>query len=86
VEPRDLGRVCVGQSATLTTEAFPNLSLNAKVGGLGPALRPRTTITAGLQPGVTEIEPVILGFEDGGAKLPIGITVTAHFAPCPSRS
>jgi HlyD family secretion protein len=87
VDPRDLARVCSQQSATVTAEAFPNLAMRAKVEAISPVLGPRTLAA----PGAAElrgkdIEPIILSLERGGPILPIGLPVTAHFGPCPSKS
>src|SRR5215467_11934683 len=44
VDPRDVARVCAGQPATVTAEAFPNLSIRAQVEAIGPMLTARTSV------------------------------------------
>lgn len=84
IDPRDLSRVCIDQSATVTTEAFPNVSLRAKVEAMSPALSPRTT--PGVESRSKEIGAIVLSFEGRVPRVPIGLPVTAHLDPCPSKS
>ena len=86
VEARDLARVCTEQPATVTAEAFPNVTLRAKVQEISPVLSPRTIGAAGAEARGKEVAPVILSLEPGQAKLPIGLPVMVHFGPCPSKS
>jgi multidrug resistance efflux pump len=85
VDPRDLARVCIQQPATVTAEAFPNLSIGAKVEAISPVLSPRTLAPTGAEVRGRDIESVLLKLDRGGPTIPIGLPVTAHFASCPSK-
>jgi multidrug resistance efflux pump len=82
VDPRDVARVCARQSATVTAEAFPNLSMRTQVEAISPVLSPRTLATPGAERG-KDVDAIILSLERNGPALPIGLPVTAHFGPCP---
>jgi len=83
VDPRDGGRVCTGQPATVTAEAFPSLSMRAQVQAISPVLSPRSLTTSGTEARGKDVEPIILSLERGGPALPIGLPVTVRFGTCP---
>ena len=41
IERRDMARLCLDQSATVTSDAIPSLAMSAKVTAISPALGPR---------------------------------------------
>ena len=82
VDPRDLARVCVGQSVTVKAEAFPNVTIGAKVEAISPVLTPRTFGSPWVEARGKDIEPVLLRLDRGGPDIPIGLPVTAYFAAC----
>jgi len=84
VDPRDVARVCAGQPATVTAEAFPNLSMRAKVEAISPVLTVRSLATAGAEARAKDVESIILSLEGGGPALPIGLPVAARFGSCPA--
>ena len=86
IDLRDLARVCSEQPATVTAEPFPSLSVRAKVQAMSPAMSPRTLAAPGAEARGREVEPIILTLEGGPPRVPIGLPVTAHFGPCPSKS
>src|SRR6516164_7920387 len=49
VDVRDLARVCNEQSATVTAEPFPSVSMRAKVQAVSPAVSPRTLAAPGAE-------------------------------------
>jgi multidrug resistance efflux pump len=86
IDPRDLARVCTDQSAAVSAEAIPNLSLRAKVEALSPMLSPRTLGAPAIESRSKEVEALVLTFEQREPRLPIGLPVTVRFDPCPSKS
>jgi HlyD family secretion protein len=84
VDPRDVARLCAGQPATVTAEAFPNLSIRAQVEAISPVLTARSLVTPAAEVRAKDVEPVILSLEGGGPALPIGLPVTARFGTCPT--
>jgi HlyD family secretion protein len=85
IDLRDMARVCLDQSTTVTAEAIPNVTMHAKVTAISPALRPRSIAATGSDRG-GEVQSVVLNLENSGRTLPIGMPVTVRFDPCPSRS
>jgi hypothetical protein len=51
---------------------------------MSPALSPRTT--PGAESRSKEIEAIVLSFEGGVPRVPVGLPVTAHLDPCRSKS
>jgi multidrug resistance efflux pump len=84
VDPRDVARTCAGQPATVTAEAFPNLSIRAQVEAIGPMLTARSLSTPAAEARAKDVEPIILSLERGVPALPIGLPVTARFGTCPA--
>jgi len=83
VDPRDLARVCAGQPATVTAEAFPNISMRATVEAISPVLTVRPLATAGAEARGKDVASIILSLEGGGPTLTIGLPVMARFGTCP---
>ncbi len=86
VELDNLGRVCASQSATVSSQAFPNASIHAQVVSISPAVNPRSTTTATQDARDKDTVAVFLNVERGGPALPIGSAVTVRFDVCPSKT
>ncbi|HEY7243269.1 MAG TPA: HlyD family efflux transporter periplasmic adaptor subunit [Xanthobacteraceae bacterium] len=85
IDLRDMARICLDQSATVTAEATPDAAMHAKVTAISPALRPRSIAATGPDHG-EEVQTVVLSLENNADALPIGMPVTVRFDPCQSRS
>jgi multidrug resistance efflux pump len=85
IEPRDMARLCLDQSATVTPDALPNIAMHAKVKAISPVLIPRSLAATAVDR-AREVQPVVLSLENGDRTVPIGMPVTVRFEPCPSRS
>jgi multidrug resistance efflux pump len=86
IELRDLGRVCAAQSATVASDALPNLSIPAKVASISPEVSNRTIATPGADTRGKDVIAVVLDLDHGAPALPIGLPVTVHFGPCTSKT
>jgi multidrug resistance efflux pump len=86
IDPRDLGRVCVAQTATVSAEPFPNQAIRAQVASLGPAVTMRTLTAPGPDArGGGDVVTAILDLDRASPVLPIGLPVSVRFAACPAR-
>jgi HlyD family secretion protein len=86
VDSRDVQRVCAAQPATVTVDAFTSPAVHAQVESISPVLSARTLFTAGKESRSSDVAQVILSFEGSRPNLPIGLSVTVQFGPCPSKS
>jgi multidrug resistance efflux pump len=86
VEPRDLAHVCTLQNATVSADAFPNAAIHAQVASISPVVRTASSPGTGADVAAKDFVPVVLQLAHGGPALPIGLPVTVHFEPCPSKT
>lgn len=84
IEGRDAAHVCVGQATTVTSDVDPGAPLHAQVVSIAPQVAVRTLPAAAGQSG--NIVPVTLAFAQDTPTLPLGMTVTVHFAACPPKT
>ena len=62
-------------------------AMRPNMGGFAAACALSAALAApGAEARGREVEPVILTLEGGPPRMPIGLPVTAHFGPCPSKS
>jgi HlyD family secretion protein len=84
----DLPHVCLQQHATVAAEAFPNAAIQAHVVTISPEVS-RTTAAAGAASAHSDSSDavaVVLTVDGGAPALPIGLPVSVHFEPCPTKS
>jgi HlyD family secretion protein len=86
IDLRDLAHVCPSQSASVATDAFPNLDIHADVASISPTVAPRPTSAAAIQDHDGQVVAVLLEIDHNAPSLPIGSIVTVRFDPCPSKS
>lgn len=86
IDFRDLTRVCPSQSASVTSDAFPNLDIHAAVASISPTVVPQLASTAAAEAHEGRIVPVLLELDHNAPPLPIGSSVTVRFDPCPSKT
>ena len=84
--PQAGSRLRLPQSATVSSQAFPNASIHAQVVSISPAVNPRSTTTATQDARDKDTVAVFLNVERGGPALPIGSAVTVRFDVCPSKT
>lgn len=83
VELRDLGRVCLAQSATVSAEALAKTTIRAQVASISPVVSNQGTAAAGADARGKDFVAVVLNLERGSPALPIGLPVTVRFDQCP---
>jgi len=83
VDERDLGKVCVGQHATLAADAFPGVQVAATSEQLAAELTQRTLRADGAEREGGSVRAVSLALDDAAPGWPIGLRVTVKFAACP---
>ncbi len=83
----DLPHVCVAQHAAIVAAAFPNAAMSAQVAGISPQVS-RTTTAADATSAHPDSDSVavVLTMNGNAPALPIGLPVSVHFAPCPTKS
>jgi hypothetical protein len=86
IDPRNLQRVCLAQTASVTVDAFPSTVIHAQVELINPVVSDRTLFTAGNEGRSPDAARVILSLENGGTNLPVGLPVTVLFDPCPKAA
>jgi multidrug resistance efflux pump len=86
IDVRDLMHVCLSQSASVATDAFPDLDIHAAVASVSPTVAARPTSAAAAQTHDSQVVPVLLELDRTAPSLPIGSIVTVRFDPCPSKS
>lgn len=82
----DLSHVCPAQRATVAAAAFPHTAMQAQVAAISHEIsRPAAAATA---PGLDakDTVAVVLTLNGDAPELPIGLPVTVHFEPCPTKS
>lgn len=82
----DLPHVCVQQHATIAAEAFPNAAMQAQVVTISPEVSRTTAAGASAHPDSGDAVAVVLTMDRGAPALPIGLPVSVHFQPCPTKS
>jgi len=85
IPSRDFRRVCVGQRATVHGDGIASAGMATRVETVNPVIGARSIFPAGNEDRTPDVARVILRFDDGGAKLPVGLPVTVHFDACPSN-
>jgi HlyD family secretion protein len=84
----DLPHVCLQQHATIAAEAFPNAAIQAQVSTISPKVDQATAAAgaAPAHPDANDAVAVVLTMDRGAPALPIGLPVSVHFEPCPTKS
>jgi multidrug resistance efflux pump len=83
----DLPHVCLQQHATIAAEAFPNAAMTAQVATIGAEVDRSATVGATSDhPDSSGAVAVVLTMDRGAPALPIGLLVSVHFEPCPTKS
>jgi multidrug resistance efflux pump len=86
IDPRNLQRVCLAQPASVTADAFSSIVIHAQVELINPVISNRTLFMAGNETRSPDVARIILGLENGGTNLPVGLPVTVLFDPCPKAA
>jgi multidrug resistance efflux pump len=84
IDLRDLPRVCLSQSASVTSDALPHRDIHAEVTVISLAVAPQPVTPATSQE--NQVIPVLLELAPNAPPLPIGSTVSVRFDPCPSKT
>lgn len=82
----DLSHVCTQQRATIAAEAFPNVAIAAQVTTISPEVSRPPAAPMSDNRDAKDAVPVVLTIDRGAPALPIGLPVTVHFEPCPTKS
>jgi multidrug resistance efflux pump len=83
VDERDLQKVCLGQHAEVTSEAFKGLTLSAHVTQMTPGMGRRTMAPGDrIQKGDEDVRQVMLTLTPHEMRWPVGLRVLVHFQKC----
>ena len=86
VDSHDVQRVCAAQTATVTADGLTTPPIRAHVESISPVISTRTLFVAGKESRSPDVAQAILSLEGDRPNLPIGLSVTVQFGPCPSKS
>ena len=83
VDERDVGKVCLGQHAVVTADAFPGSEVAAVSERLGGELARRSLRATAVEREGDAVRSVTLALEGGAPNWPLGLRVLVKFAACP---
>jgi multidrug resistance efflux pump len=82
VELRNVPQICQAQSATVSSDGFPNKTVSAHVTSISPAITPPDSALHR----ESETVSVFLNEAGGAPAMPLGSAVLVHFDACPSKT
>jgi len=83
VDERDVGKVCLGQHAVVTADAFPGSEVAAVSERLGGELARRSLRATAVEREGDAVRSVTLALEGGAPNWPLGLRVLFKLAACP---
>jgi HlyD family secretion protein len=83
VDERDLHLICEGQTATISTEAYPSIERIATISRIYPSMGRRTVLSGDpAEKSDRDIQEVSLVIEGDLLQWPIGLRVVARLHAC----
>lgn len=82
VDERDVGRLCLGQHAAITADAFPGTEIAAVTERLAGELTRRTLRASAPEREGDAVRSVTLGLAETAPNWPLGLRVTVKLAAC----